>query len=70
MPILNRPPINTSNNDDHYETLEERQAKADTNYDTLRNYNSFPIGSTVEVQREDGDAWTHNPLIDKRDHKL
>ena len=36
MPILNIPPINKNNNDDHYETLVERQTKAEKDYDTHR----------------------------------
>ena len=55
VPILNRPPINTSNGDGYYETLVERRVKADKNYDALRNYYSFPVRSTVPVQREDRD---------------
>ena len=43
VPILNRLLLNTNTNDDHYEILVERQAKADKNYATLRNYNSVPI---------------------------
>ena len=53
MPIINRPPTNTNNDDEHYKTLAEIQTEADKNYDTLRNYNSIPIGSTAAVQRED-----------------
>ena len=49
MPILNRSLINVSNDDEHYETLVERQTK---NYETLRIYNSIPRGSAVVVQRE------------------
>ena len=43
VPIFNRLLLNTNTNDDHYEILVERQAKADKNYATLRNYNSVPI---------------------------
>ena len=66
MPILNRPQLNT-NNDHHYETLVERQAKVDKNYDTLRNYNSIPKDSTVAVQREDGVPWTNGTTVEIRD---
>ena len=48
MTIFNRPSVNTDNDDKHYETLVERQVKADKNCDTLRNSNSLPIESIVE----------------------
>ena len=69
MPILNRPPVHTNNNDDHYETLVERQAKADKYYDTLRNYNSIQMGSTVVIQREDGRLQNYGTKIEKGDQK-
>ena len=59
MPIINRSSINADNNDDNYEALEDRQIKAGKNYDPLRNYNFFLMGSSVAVQREDGGPWTH-----------
>ena len=64
MPILNRIPINTKNNDDHHETLVERLPKADKNYATLRSYNSMWIGSTVAAQWEDMASWTHGTIMD------
>ena len=51
MPIHSRPSINTNNDDDYYETLVARQAKAHKNYDTFRNYNSITIVSIRAVQR-------------------
>ena len=54
MAILNWPPVITDKNDEYYDTLIQRQANDEKNYDTLRNYNSIPIESTVVVQREDG----------------
>ena len=42
------------------------QPKADKNYNTLRNYNSIQIGSTVLVQGEDGGLWTHRTIGEKR----
>ena len=50
MLILNRPPVNTDNNDEHYEKLVPRQMKTEMNYDTFRKYNSIPVWSTVAVQ--------------------
>ena len=37
MPVINRSPINTKNDDAHCGELVETQAKADKNYDTLKN---------------------------------
>ena len=67
MLILNRPPVNTHNDDEHYKTLVQRQTKADKSYDTLRNYISIQIGSTVVVHGEDRGLWTHERIVDKRD---
>ena len=41
------------------EALVNRQTKDDKNNDTVRNYDSFPIRSTVVVQCQDGGPWTH-----------
>ena len=54
MPIVNRPPINSINGDEHYEALVKRQTKNNKNNDTLRNYASFSMGSTVVAQYEGG----------------
>ena len=69
MPALNRLPINTNNDDDHYETLMERQAKADKDYDTSRNYNSIPVVSTGVVQSENGAPWTHGTIMVKKNEQ-
>ena len=50
MPIINRLPIKSDNDDEHYETLFNRKAKNDKKYDTVRNYDLVLIGSTVAVQ--------------------
>ena len=47
--LLNSPSVNTDNDNEHYETLVQRQVKAAENYETLRNYNSIQLGSTVAV---------------------
>ena len=54
--ILYRSPINTNNNDDHYETFVEIQSKADRNHDRS-------IRSTVLVQREDGWPWNKSRKV-------
>ena len=46
---VNRSPENAGNDDENNETLVQRQAKVDRNYDIIRNYNSIPIGSTAVV---------------------
>ena len=50
LPVINRLPIIANNDDDHDEALVERQAKADKNYDTPRNYNSILTESTVVIE--------------------
>ena len=54
MPIINRIPINSDNNDDYYETLVKRHIRNNKNYDITRNNDLFSIGSTLVVQQEDG----------------
>ena len=43
MPIINRLPINSNNDDKHYGALVTRQTR-NNNYDNARNYDSFSIG--------------------------
>ena len=50
MPIVNRPPINSNNDDEHNEALINGQMRNDKNYDASRNYASFSVGSTIVVQ--------------------
>ena len=38
------------------------------NLGSLRNYTFIPMGSTVAVQQEDGDKWTHDTIVGKGDH--
>ena len=69
MPIINRIPINSDNDEDHYETLIKRQVRNDKNYDTARNYDIFSIGSTVAVQQEYGGPWwTHGTIVGAGSH--
>ena len=68
MPIINRLPINSHNDDEHYEALVSRQTRNDTNYDTSKSYASFSIGSTVAVQWEDDGPWTHGTVVGRGDH--
>ena len=55
MPMINRIPISTDNDDEHHKVLAERQTKNDKNHDTARNYSILLTGSTVAVLREDSD---------------
>ena len=58
MLIINRPPVGIGKDEGHYEVL-VKSKKDDKNQDTPRNYVSIPTGSTVVVQCEDGEPWTH-----------
>ena len=55
MVIPHRPPVHASNDNDPYEVLVERQTKVNKNYDTLKNCNSIPIGSTIWFKERMGD---------------
>ena len=71
MPIINRLPINSHNDDEYYEALGTRQTRNDKNYDTSRSYGSFSVGSTVVVQQEDGcllTYGTYGPMVGRGDH--
>ena len=50
LSVINRTPVDTINDDDHYESSVERQERLTQNNDTLRNYNFIPTGSTVALQ--------------------
>ena len=59
MPVMNRLPINTDNDEEHHKALVNRQCKNEQGKDTPKNFVSLPIGSTVAVQQEDWGPWTH-----------
>ena len=63
MLIIKRPPINTDNNDDHFETLVGIQTKADKSCNTFMIYNSIPIESTVAFPRKDRGPWVHGTIV-------
>ena len=51
LPIINRPPVNTNNDDEHYEELlKDKQTNNDKSHDTFRNYVPFLLGSILAVQ--------------------
>ena len=58
MPVINRPPTGIDNDDEHHKVIIKRQTKYDK--DTSKNFVSFPIGSMVVVQHEDGGLLTHS----------
>ena len=61
MPIVNRLPINSNDDDEHYKVLIHRPTKI------MRSYASFSLGSTIVVQ-QDGEPWTHGTVIGRCDH--
>ena len=68
MPIINRMPINSDNDDDHYKGLVKRQIRNNKTCDTARNYDLFLIGSTVAAQQGDGGLLTHGRVVGIGDH--
>ena len=54
LPEMNREPIKINNDDAQYEALKAHQHKDVKNNDTHKDSLSFPIGSTIAVQHEDG----------------
>ena len=68
MPINHSLPINSNNDDGHYEALVIRQTRNDKNLDTSRNYDSFSIGCTVVVQWEKSELWTYGTVVGRGDH--
>ena len=49
------------------EVLVNRQTKNDKKYVTTI-HDAFSIGSTVVVQQEDGEPWTHDTVIGRGNH--
>ena len=64
MPIINRPPVGSDNNDKHYEALVKRQMKNDKSHDASRKYAAIPVGSTVVVQHKYW--WNVDPWNNRR----
>ena len=62
---MNRELININDDDAHYEAL-----KTIMDNDTCKNSLSFPIGSTVSIQYENGGPWMHRIIkqLDNNDH--
>ena len=70
MPVVDRKPFNIYNDDDHHKNVMHRWGKNDQNNDTSIIFMSFPIGSTVAVQHEDGGLWTQGTIIGKGNNNL
>ena len=51
MPIINRPPFGTKNDDQHHKALVDRQCKNDQEKHTPKNPVSFLMGPSVVVQQ-------------------
>ena len=56
MPVIDRKPVR------------HRQGKNDRSNDTSQVFVSIPIGSTVAVQWEDGELWTHGTIVGQGNH--
>ena len=63
MPVMDRPLMNTDNDEEHHKALVNRQCTKD-NFQKF----CFFIGSTVAVQWEDGGPLTDGTIGDKGDH--
>ena len=65
-----REPINVNNDNEYYNALKSRQEACTRYNDTLQRLTLFFSGSTVVVQMEDGDHWTHGMIIEgnSKDH--
>ena len=63
MPIINRLPVNSNNDDGYYGVLVKRQPKNNKKHNTSRNDASFPIGSTGAVQQKDSGMLTHGTVV-------
>ena len=66
LPQINREPININTEGEHYEALKAHQDKYLKGSDTHKDSLSFPIGSTVTLQWEDGGPWMYG-LISETD---
>ena len=63
LPNINRMPKIYDYDDEHYETLKERQQWADR-CDTGKDFTIIPVQSTTVVQTEDGGLHTHGTVVE------
>ena len=62
MPVMDRLPVNTDNDDEHHKAVVNRQCRNEQGKDTSKNFVSLTVGSTVMVQWEDRGPWTHGTI--------
>ena len=70
LPQVNRNPINYNADDENYKALKLQQDKYLKNIDTHRDSFSFPIGSTVALQRKDGGLRIHGVIVESNSTDL
>ena len=59
MPVVNRLPVGSHNDEEHHSALIDRQCRNDKVDDTSKSFIPFPIGSTVVVNQKMVD---HGPM--------
>ena len=62
LPKMNRGPININNDGTQYKALKSCQDKYVNGNDICKDSLSFPIGSTVSLQCEDGEPWMNGVI--------
>ena len=64
LPQINREPININVDEESHDALKAQQDKDLKGNGTCKDTLSFPVGSTVTVQWEDGVPWMHGVFVD------
>ena len=65
MLVINISQTNVGNEADHCEALVARQCAAIRSHDTLNEYDSISILSTIVVLQEDWELWIHGTAVDR-----
>ena len=55
MPVINKLPVGSNNDEEHYKVITDRQTRNDTGNDTSKSFVSLPI----VVQQKDGGPWNN-----------
>ena len=50
MPVINRLPVGSDNDEEHHKVIIDRQSRNDKVDDTSKRFVSLPIGSSVVVR--------------------
>ena len=66
--IISRAPVGINNDEEHYESLVNRQTRGDKNQGTPKNHISILTGSTIVFQCQDEGPWTHGAIEGKGDY--